>query len=144
MQACGVVPVVPAEGGELDVLDVLQGSGAGGPANQLGLVVAVDGLGQGVEAPMSSRAGESALSAQHGADDGDSLATAVGGDRPLGTLCSQWTVGGRLPARSFSERLRAHRQPARTRGGTTGLQQAPRFWEGLDLKLVHAAAPRCT
>src|SRR5215213_8775155 len=44
----GVVPVDPAESGELDVLDGLPGSGAGGSADQLGLVVAVDGLGKRV------------------------------------------------------------------------------------------------
>ena len=54
VQALGVVPVDPAEGDVLDVLDVLPGPGAGGSADELGLVVAGDGLGEGVEAPMSS------------------------------------------------------------------------------------------
>ena len=48
VQALGVVPVHPAERRELDVLDGLPRAGAGGAADQLGLVVAVDGFGQGV------------------------------------------------------------------------------------------------
>ena len=48
VQALVVVPVDPAEGGELKVLDALPGSWPGGPADQLGLVVAVHGLGQSI------------------------------------------------------------------------------------------------
>ena len=48
VQALGVVPVDPAEGGELDVLDGLPWRRAGRAADQISLVVAVDGLGQGV------------------------------------------------------------------------------------------------
>ena len=48
MEAAGVVPVHPAQGGQLDVLDGLPGAGAGRPVDQFGLVVAVDRLGQGV------------------------------------------------------------------------------------------------
>ena len=49
VQAVVVVPVDPAEGGELDVLDGLPGpSLAGGATDQLGLVVTVHGLGQSI------------------------------------------------------------------------------------------------
>ena len=48
VQAGGVVPVHPAQGGEFDVFDGLPRLLAGGSADQLGLVVAVDRLGQGV------------------------------------------------------------------------------------------------
>ena len=48
MQARGVVPVHPAQGGQFDVLDGLPGPAAGGHIDQFGLVLAVDCLGQGV------------------------------------------------------------------------------------------------
>ena len=48
VEAAGVVPVDPAEGGQLDVFDGLPRSRWAGPADQLGLVEPVDGLGQGV------------------------------------------------------------------------------------------------
>ena len=48
MQAAGVVPVHPPEGGQFDVLDGLPWTSAGWPVDQFGLVVTVDGLGQGV------------------------------------------------------------------------------------------------
>ena len=48
MQAAGVVPVDPAEGGQFDVFDRLPRPAAGGPVDQLGFVVAVDRLGEGV------------------------------------------------------------------------------------------------
>ena len=52
VQADAVVPVYPAQGGELDVLDAPPQSLACWSADQLGLVVAVDGLGQdAVEVP---------------------------------------------------------------------------------------------
>ena len=52
VKAVIVVPVDPAEGGELDVLDRLPGPRAGGASDELGLVVAVDGLREGVDAPI--------------------------------------------------------------------------------------------
>ena len=52
MESLVVVPVHPSQRGELDLLDGLPGAGAGGAADQLGLVVAVDGLGQRVDAPI--------------------------------------------------------------------------------------------
>ena len=52
VQALGVVPVHPAQGGQLDLLDGLPRPGVGGAADQLGLVVAIDSLGQRVDAPM--------------------------------------------------------------------------------------------
>jgi hypothetical protein len=52
VQALGVVPVHPPERRELDLLDGLPRTLANGAADQLGLVVAVDGLGQCVDAPM--------------------------------------------------------------------------------------------
>jgi hypothetical protein len=52
VKALGVVPVHPSQRGQFDVLDRLPGAGAGGAADQLGLVVAVDGLGQRVDAPI--------------------------------------------------------------------------------------------
>lgn len=49
VDALGVVPVNPGQGGELDVLDGLSGPAVScGAADELGLVVAADGLGQGV------------------------------------------------------------------------------------------------
>ena len=48
MQAAGVVPVHPAQGGQLEVLDGLPGPAAGRPMDQFGLEEAVDRLGQGV------------------------------------------------------------------------------------------------
>src|SRR5664279_2099016 len=55
VQALGVVPVHPAERGELDLLDGLPRAGAGRSADQLGLVVAVDGLGQRVVIAVADR-----------------------------------------------------------------------------------------
>ena len=52
VQALGVVPVDPAEGRELDVFDGLPGPLASGSADELGLVVPVHGLSQGVDAPI--------------------------------------------------------------------------------------------
>ena len=48
VEAFGVVPVDPGQGGEFDVIDALPWPllGAGGAADEFGLVVAVDGLGQ--------------------------------------------------------------------------------------------------
>jgi hypothetical protein len=46
VQALSVVPVRPPERGQLDFLDRLPRTLAGGAADQLGLVVAVDRLGQ--------------------------------------------------------------------------------------------------
>ncbi len=48
VEAAGVVPVHPAQGGQLDVLDGLPGPAAGRSVDQLGFVVAVDGLGQSI------------------------------------------------------------------------------------------------
>jgi hypothetical protein len=48
VQASGVVPVDPAQGGQLDVLDGLPGPGAGRSVDQFGLVVTVHGFSQGV------------------------------------------------------------------------------------------------
>jgi transposase len=48
VEAGGVVPVHPSEGGQLDVLDGLPRPDAGRSVDQLGLVVAVDGLGESV------------------------------------------------------------------------------------------------
>ena len=44
VEALRVVPVHPSEGRELEVLDALPWTGPGGPADQFGLVVAVDRL----------------------------------------------------------------------------------------------------
>ena len=73
MQAAGVVPVHPAQGGELDVFDGLPGSGAGRSVDQLGLVVAVHGLGQGVVEAVTDGADRG-----HRADLGEPLAVADG------------------------------------------------------------------
>ena len=51
MHPLGVVPVHPPEGGQLDVFDRAPPPLAG-PADQLALVGPVDGLGQGVDAPI--------------------------------------------------------------------------------------------
>jgi hypothetical protein len=48
VQALGVVPVHPTEGGEFDLLDGPLRPLVGRPANELGLVVAVHGFGEGV------------------------------------------------------------------------------------------------
>ena len=48
VQAAGVVPVDPAQGGQFNVFDGFPGSGSGGSVDEFGLVVAVDGFGQGV------------------------------------------------------------------------------------------------
>lgn len=56
MQPGGVVPVHPAEGGQLDVLDALPRAGSGGSVDQLGLVVAVDRLGEGAVVGVGDRA----------------------------------------------------------------------------------------
>ena len=62
VQAFLVVPVDPSEGGQFDVFDGLPGPAfTRRPTNQLCLVVAVDGLGQRVEAPMSSDVLESTV-----------------------------------------------------------------------------------
>jgi hypothetical protein len=48
VEPAGVVPVHPAQGGQLDVLDDLPRPSAGRPVNQLGLVVSVYRLREGV------------------------------------------------------------------------------------------------
>lgn len=48
MEALRVVPVHPAEGRELEFLDLSPGARACGPADEFGLVVTVHGLGQGI------------------------------------------------------------------------------------------------
>ena len=48
VQAAGVVPVHPAQGGQLDILDGLPGAGAGRSVDELRLVVSVHRFGQGV------------------------------------------------------------------------------------------------
>jgi hypothetical protein len=48
VQPAGVVPVHPAQRGELDILDGLPWPGSCGPVDEFGLVVAVDRLGQRV------------------------------------------------------------------------------------------------
>jgi hypothetical protein len=55
VQSLGVVPVHPAQGRELELLDRLPRAVAGGTTNQLGLVVAVDGLGQRVVVAVCDR-----------------------------------------------------------------------------------------
>lgn len=52
VKALRVVPVDPAEGREFEVLDALPRSWTGGSTDELGLVVPVHGLGQGVDAPI--------------------------------------------------------------------------------------------
>lgn len=46
VQAAGVVPIHPAQGRQLDVLDGPPRAAAGGPVDQFCLVVAVDRLGR--------------------------------------------------------------------------------------------------
>ena len=53
MKSGGVVPVHRAQGGQFDVLDGLPGARSVRSVDQFGPVVAVDGLGQGVDAPIS-------------------------------------------------------------------------------------------
>jgi hypothetical protein len=48
VQAAGVVPVDPAQGGQLDVLDGLPRPGAGGAVDRFGLVLAVHRLSESV------------------------------------------------------------------------------------------------
>ena len=50
VEAADVVPVDPAQGGQFDIFDGFPGAGSGGSVDEFGLVVAVDGFGQGVEA----------------------------------------------------------------------------------------------
>ena len=52
MEAAGVVPVDPAQGGQFDVLDGLPRPAAGWSVDQLSLVVAIDRLGKRVDAPI--------------------------------------------------------------------------------------------
>ena len=51
VEALGVVPVHPGERGEFDVVDAAPRA-PGGAADEFGLVEAVDGLGEGVDAPI--------------------------------------------------------------------------------------------
>ena len=62
MESLVVVPVHPSQRGELDLLDGLPRAGVGGAADQLGLVVAVDGLSQRVDAPILVKSGLGTLS----------------------------------------------------------------------------------
>jgi len=55
VEALGVVPVHPRQGGEFDVVDGAPGT-RGGAADQLGLVEADHGLGQGVVVGIPDRA----------------------------------------------------------------------------------------
>jgi hypothetical protein len=48
VKALGVVPLHPSERGEFEVFDCLPRPRARGTADEFGLVVTVDGLGQGV------------------------------------------------------------------------------------------------
>ena len=73
VQASGVVPVHPAQGGQFDVFDGLPGSGAGRSVDQLGLVVAVDCFGEGVVETLSDGADRG-----HRADLGEPLAVPDG------------------------------------------------------------------
>jgi hypothetical protein len=64
VEAGGVVPVHPPEGGQFDVFDGLPRAGAGRSVDQLGLVVSVDRLGEGVvEAPTVPIEGTAPISA---------------------------------------------------------------------------------
>ena len=74
MEAFGVVPVDPAEGGQLDVLDGAPRSLAG-PTDQLGLVEAVDCLGEGVVVGVTDRSDR-----RDGADLGETFAVADTGE----------------------------------------------------------------
>src|SRR3974390_2748764 len=78
VQPCGVPPVNPGQGGQLDVLDsppwTLEG-------DQLGLVETEDRLGQGVVvgvAPRADRGGRSDLGEAFGVADGQVLASPIG------------------------------------------------------------------
>ena len=51
VEALVVVPVDPGQGGEFGVVDVAPGA-PGGAADGFGLVEAVDGFGEGVDAPI--------------------------------------------------------------------------------------------
>ena len=67
MQPLVVVPVDPAEGGELDVLDGLPRPWPGRAAHEFGFVVAVDGLGQSIlsnESPTLPSEGTAPISAR--------------------------------------------------------------------------------
>lgn len=54
MKPLGVVPVDPSQSGQLQIFDRLPWTalGAHRSTDQFGFVVAVDGLGQGVDAPI--------------------------------------------------------------------------------------------
>ena len=84
VQAPGVVPVHPTQGGQLDVFDGSPGPGAGGPVDQLGLVVAVDCFGEGVVETLSDGADRG-----HRADLGESFSVADGGElrSGIGVTC---------------------------------------------------------
>jgi hypothetical protein len=55
VQALSVVPVHPPERRELDLLDCLPRAGAGGAADQLGLVIPVDCFGQSIVIAVADR-----------------------------------------------------------------------------------------
>lgn len=56
------MPVHPSEGRELEVLDRPPRSGTGGAADEFGLVVAVHGLSEGVDAPIDRQVDQAAIS----------------------------------------------------------------------------------
>ena len=66
VEAAGVVPVHPAQGGQFDVLDGLPGPGAGRSVDQLGLVVSVHRLREGISklSPMDPIEGTAPISAR--------------------------------------------------------------------------------
>ena len=84
VQAAGVVPIDPTEGSQFDVFDGFPRPGAGGPVDQLGLVVAIDRFRQSVIETVAYGA-----DGRYGADLGESLAVADGGElRPgIGVAC---------------------------------------------------------
>ena len=75
VETLGVVPVDPAERRELEVLDALPWPGSGGSANELGLVVAVDRLRQGIVIAVANRSDRGC-----GADLGEPFAVANRGE----------------------------------------------------------------
>lgn len=71
MEALGVMPVHPSEGRELEVLNRLSWAGPCGTADEFGLGVAVDRLGQGLVIAVADRADRGG-----GADLGEAFALA--------------------------------------------------------------------
>lgn len=124
VQATVVEPVDPLGGGVLDSV-----GGAPGPSgsDELGLVQPVDGLSEGVEAPMSSGCGQGVFGARRVADDREGLAGDVALEDELAQAGREPTTTPKYqgPRNAGGYHSRGDRAQPRDRGGARGWPNDP-------------------